>query len=97
MYIYFFLYYIALAWPTRVSNQNMVMCSCNTPFPQGLHPWGGGGWGLLVEIANQPHTPTSPKSPHPPPLPPPQRPQEPPTFSTQTKPSLEKRLFPILC
>ena len=27
----------------------------------------GGGWGLLVEIANQPHTPTSPKSPHLPP------------------------------
>ena len=54
------------AWPTRVSNQNMVMCSCNAPFPQGLHPRGR-GWGLLVEIANQPHTPTSPKSPHPPP------------------------------
>ena len=29
------------AWPTRVSNQNMVMCSCNAPFPQGLHPRGG--------------------------------------------------------
>ena len=82
------------AWPTRVSNQNMVMCSCNAPFPQGLHPRGGrGGLGTPggnCKSATYPHQPQ--ESP-----PPPQRPQEPPTFSAQTKPSLEKSLFPILC
>ena len=54
------------AWPTRVSNQNMVMCSCNAPFPQGLHPRGGAGdswWKLQISHIPPPapRVPTPPK------------------------------------
>ena len=61
------------AWPTRLSNQNMVMRSCHAPFPQGLHPRGGGGgagdswWNL--QISHIP--PAAPRVPNPPPPPPP--------------------------
>ena len=53
------------AWPTRVSNQNMVMCSCNAPFPPGLHPRGGAGdswWKLQISHIPPPapRVPTSP-------------------------------------
>ena len=48
----------------------MVMCSCNAPFPQGLHPLGGrlGTPGGNCKSATYPHQPQ--ESPPPPPPPP---------------------------
>ena len=84
------------AWPTRVSNQNMVMCSCNAPFPQGLHPLGGrlGTPGGNCKSATYPHQPQ--ESP-PPPSPPPKATRAPYILHTNKTFTGEKSLsYPLL-